>query len=232
MPALSLFGPPSATLPSSMLAHALEQIVLEDALLVAADPCARAPVSAFSIDSARPSFSTPSRVNTRTSITVPSIPGGTRRDVSFTSEAFSPKMARSSFSSGVSWVSPFGVTLPTRMSPARTSAPMKAMPASSSFARAASPTFGMSSGDFLGSQLGIASHAGQLFDVDRGEAIFLHHALGDEDRVLEVVAVPRHERDQQVLAQRELARGAVDGPSASTSPRADRCRRLSPADAG
>ena len=37
--------------------------------------------------------------------------------------AFSPKMARSSFSSGVSWVSPFGVTLPTRMSPAPTSAP-------------------------------------------------------------------------------------------------------------
>ena len=39
-----------------------------------------------------------------------------------------------------------------------------------------------------------------------------HHALGDQDRVLEVVAVPRHERDQHVLAERELAhvgRGAV-----------------------
>ena len=94
--------------------------------------------------SARLSLSTPSRVKTRTSITVPSMPGGTRKEVSFTSEAFSPKMARSSFSSGVSWVSPLGVTLPTRMSPARTSAPMKAMPASSSLARAASPTLGMS----------------------------------------------------------------------------------------
>ena len=72
------------------------------------------------------------------------MPGGTRSEVSFTSDAFSPKMARSSFSSGVSWVSPFGVTLPTRMSPARTSAPMKAIPASSSFASAESPTFGMS----------------------------------------------------------------------------------------
>jgi hypothetical protein len=30
-------------------------------------------------------------------------------------------------------------------------------------------------------------------------------ALGDEDRVLEVVAVPRHERDEQVLPERELA---------------------------
>ena len=37
-----------------------------------------------------------------------------------TSPAFSPKIARSSFSSGVSWVSPFGVTLPTRMSPGLT----------------------------------------------------------------------------------------------------------------
>ena len=74
--------------------------------------------------SARLSLSTPSRVNTRTSMTVPSMPGGTRRPVSLTSEAFSPKIARSSFSSGVSWVSPFGVTLPTRMSPTFTSAPM------------------------------------------------------------------------------------------------------------
>ncbi len=51
-------------------------------------------------------------------------PDGTRSEVSFTSEAFSPKIARSSFSSGVSWVSPFGVTLPTSTSPASTSAPM------------------------------------------------------------------------------------------------------------
>ena len=44
-------------------------------------------------------------------------PGRTRSEVSFTSEAFSPKIARSSFSSGVSVVSPFGVTLPTSTSP-------------------------------------------------------------------------------------------------------------------
>jgi hypothetical protein len=36
------------------------------------------------------------------------MPDGTRSEVSFTSDAFSPKIARSSFSSGVSWVSPFG----------------------------------------------------------------------------------------------------------------------------
>ena len=74
--------------------------------------------------SARSSLSTPRRLNTRTSTTVPSTPGGTLSEVSRTSAAFSPKMARSSFSSGVIGLSPFGVTLPTRMSPAFTSAPI------------------------------------------------------------------------------------------------------------
>ena len=73
--------------------------------------------------------------------------------------------------------------------------------------------------DFLGPELGVASDAGELLDVDRREAILLHHALGDQDRILEVVAVPGHERDQHVLAQRQLAQ-IVEGPSASTSPRA------------
>ena len=53
------------------------------------------------------------RVNTRTSTTVPYTPGGTRKDVSLTSEAFSPKMARKKFFFWRHWVSPFGVTLPT-----------------------------------------------------------------------------------------------------------------------
>ena len=65
----------------------------------------------------RSSLVTPLREKTRASITVPSTPGGTLSEVSRTSPAFSPKIARSSFSSGESWVSPFGVILPTRMSP-------------------------------------------------------------------------------------------------------------------
>ena len=76
------------------------------------------------MESERWSLSTPLREKTRTSTIVPETPGGTRSEVSFTSEAFSPKMARRSFSSGVMGDSPFGVTLPTRMSPAFTSAPM------------------------------------------------------------------------------------------------------------
>ncbi len=64
-----------------------------------------------------------SRENSRTSTTIPRSPWGRRRDESFTSRAFSPKIARSSRSSAVSSVSPLGVILPTRMSPGWTSAP-------------------------------------------------------------------------------------------------------------
>ncbi len=64
--------------------------------------------------------------------------------MSFTSRAFSPKIARSSRSSAVSSVSPFGVILPTRMSPGFTSAPMRMMPFSSRLRSVSSPTFGMS----------------------------------------------------------------------------------------
>ena len=48
---------------------------------------------------------------------LPVSPGETFKEVSLTSEAFSPKIALKSFSSGVIGLSPFGVTLPTRISP-------------------------------------------------------------------------------------------------------------------
>jgi acetolactate synthase small subunit len=35
--------------------------------------------------------------------------------------------------------------------------------------------------------------------------VVLHQALAQDDRVLEVVALPGHEGDEQVLAQRHLA---------------------------
>ena len=64
-----------------------------------------------------------SRLNSRMSTTLPRSPCGRRRLESFTSRAFSPKIARSRRSSAVSSVSPLGVILPTRMSPGWTSAP-------------------------------------------------------------------------------------------------------------
>jgi hypothetical protein len=89
------------------------------------------------------------------------MPGGQTRDASFTSPAFSPKMARNSFSSAVNCVSPFGVTLPTRMEPGLTCAPMRMMPLSSRSRSMFSPTFGMSrvisSGPSLVSRASISS---------------------------------------------------------------------------
>ena len=74
-----------------------------------------------------------SRLKVLTSITTPPSPCGTLSEVSRTSRAFSLKIARISFSSAVSSVSPFGVTLPTSRSPEPTSAPMRTMPRSSRF---------------------------------------------------------------------------------------------------
>ena len=60
-------------------------------------------------------------------------------------------------------------------------------------------------GDVLRPELGVAGHDLELFDVDRGEDVVLHDPLGDQDRVLIIVPVPRHERDEHVPAERELA---------------------------
>ena len=93
-------------------------------------------------------FSSPSSLRladcTCTSMTTPVVPGGTVSEVSLTSAAFSPKIALRRRSSGESSVSPFGVTLPTRMSPGLTSAPMRTMPSGPRFLSASSETFGMS----------------------------------------------------------------------------------------
>ena len=85
-----------------------------------------------------------SRENVLTSMTVPPSPWGTFSEVSRTSRAFSLKIARISFSSAVSSVSPLGVTLPTSRSPERTSAPMRTMPRSSRSRSDSSERFGMS----------------------------------------------------------------------------------------
>ena len=131
--------------------------------------------------------------------------GGHLSEASRTSPAFSPKMARRSFSSGVSCVSPFGVTLPTRMSPGSTFAPMRTMPDSSRSRSACSETFGMSFVISSAPSFVVARLDLELLDVDGGVVVLLDHLLGDQDRVLEVVAAPRHERDQDVAAEGELA---------------------------
>ena len=67
-------------------------------------------------------------------------------------------------------------------------------------------------GDVLRPKLGVAGHDLELFDVDRGEDVVLNDPLGNQDRVLIIVAVPGHERDEDVAAERELTelgRGTV-----------------------
>ena len=59
--------------------------------------------------------------------------------------------------------------------------------------------------DLLRPELGIAGHHLEFLDVDRGEDVVGNDALGEEDGVLEVVAHPRHERDEHVLAERQIA---------------------------
>ena len=86
--------------------------------------------------------------------------------------------------------------------------------------------------DLLVAELGRAGVDLVLLDVDRGELVVLDQALGEDDRVLEVVALPGHEGDQQVLAERHLA--LVGGASRRPAPRPglDLLARLRPAASG
>ncbi len=59
--------------------------------------------------------------------------------------------------------------------------------------------------DLLVAELRRASVDLVLVDVDRREHLVLDEPLREHDRVLEVVALERHERDEQVRAERELA---------------------------
>ena len=82
-------------------------------------------------------------------------------------------------------------------------------------------------GDLFRSELGVAGLDLVLLDVDRGQEVFLDDALGEDDRVFVVVALPRHERDEEVLAERELAllgRGAVGKDVALGRPSCPRAR--------
>ena len=157
------------------------------------------------------------REKTLMSMTMPSIPGGAFSEASRTSPALSPKMARSSLSSGVSSVSPLGVTLPTRMSPGLDRAPMRMMPSSSRFLSASSPTFGMSrvisSFPRLVSRT-CSSNSSMWIEVKMSS---LDQSLADDDGVLEVVAAPGHEGDEHVRPSASSPSVGA-GPSAMTWP--------------
>ena len=59
--------------------------------------------------------------------------------------------------------------------------------------------------DLLGTELGVARLDLVLLDMDAGEEVVADEAIADDDRVLVVAALPAHERDEDVPAERELA---------------------------
>ena len=83
----------------------------------------------------------------------------------------------------------------------------------------------ISSGPSLVSRA-IASNSSMWIEVKTSS---LTMRLGEQDRVLEVVAVPRHERDEHVAAEREIAevgRGTVGDDVALLHAVADAHQRL------
>ena len=61
------------------------------------------------------------------------------------------------------------------------------------------------SGKLFTTELRLTDLDVKLVDVDRGVNVLLDQSLGDNDRVFEVVSFPRHEGDQHVAAQGQLA---------------------------
>ena len=143
-------------------------------------------------------------------MTTPPSPCGTLSEVSRTSRAFSLKIARMSFSSAVSSVSPLGVTLPTSRSPERTSAPTRTMPSSSRLASDSLAAVRDVAGDLLITELGGSCVDFVLVNVDGREHVVLHDALVEDDRVLEVVALPAHERDRAGSCRARSRRVSVE----------------------
>src|SRR5690606_27766879 len=68
-------------------------------------------------------------------------------------------------------------------------------------------------GELLASQLGLADFHVERVDVDAREGVVLDESLADDDGVFEVVAVEGVERDEDVLADGQLAveRGGAVG---------------------
>ena len=140
-----------------------------------------------------------------------------RSEVSFTSRAFSPKIARKSFSSGVSSFSPFGVILPTRISLGPTSAPTRIIPSSLRSLKASSPTLGMSyvisSGPSFVSRASTSCFS-MCTDVYRSS-----RTRRSEIRIASSKSPPSHEmKAQRTFCPSASSPPSVDDESAMTSP--------------
>ena len=168
-------------------------------------PSASASLSAFSNSFRSSSERLMRRENFCVSMTMPSMPEGTSSESFFTSSPARPKIACSSFSSGVSSVFDLGETLPTRMSPGPH---VRADAHDARLVEVAQGLFadvGDVAGELLAAELGLADLDVELLDVDRGVGVVLDQLLADDDGVLEVEPVPGHEGHQHVAPQGQLA---------------------------
>ena len=117
---------------------------------------------------------------------------------------FSPKMALRSFSSGESWVSPLGVTLPTNISPGLTSAPSLTIPLSSRSLRASSPTFGISRViSSLPSFVSLATTSNSSMCTRCVNAVS-YKSFADKNRIFKIVTAPRHKGNGNVFTSKPV----------------------------
>ena len=61
-------------------------------------------------------------------------------------------------------------------------------------------------GDFFLAKLRVARHHLKFFDMDRGEHIITRDAFADQDRIFEVIAIPRHEGAKHIAPERQFAK--------------------------
>ncbi len=115
----------------------------------------------------------------RALITMPLTPGGTCSELSRTSPAFSPKMARSSFSSGESWRLALGRDLADQDvaglhlgADAHDAGLVEVLEGLFADVRDVA-------GDLFLAELGVARDALELLDVDRGEDVVLDDAFSE-----------------------------------------------------
>ncbi len=143
----------STVVPSSNLGISTSGTILEITPLLPWRPASLSPTSIFFccatytiISSRTPAgrFELSLRETLLIPITTPWLPCGITKELSLTSFAFSPNIALSNRSSAESSVSPFGATLPTRISPALTLEPTATIPSASRFLKATSETLGIS----------------------------------------------------------------------------------------
>ena len=144
-------------------------------------------------------------------MTIPLLPAGTSRESFFTSSPARPKIAWRSF-----FGSQFGLALGADLADQDVARPDPGTLADDSgVVEVLQLLLGdvwNVIGEFLATKLGVADFHVEGFDVDRCQDIVLDQSFGDDDRILEVVAVEGVEGDQGILADGQLAvlrRGTV-----------------------